>query len=49
MRMHKSLRIPIDEQEKHDLFQKKWHHQTPAMGLTQKQLSWRFLLVAPIR
>ncbi len=48
-RMHKNLRIPL-EQEKRDLFQKRWRHRTPAMamGLTQKQLSWRFLLVAPI-
>lgn len=50
LRMHKSLRTPIDEQGKYDLFQKRWHHKTPAMamGLTKKQLSWRFLLVAPI-
>lgn len=47
---HKSLRIALD-QPGCQRFQKKWQHRTPAMamGLTNEALSWRFLLLAPIR
>ena len=49
-RTHKSLRLPL-EQPGRQRFQKKWLHRTPAMamGLTQQELSWRFLFLTPIR
>jgi IS1 family transposase/transposase-like protein len=48
-REHKSLRL-ASEKPKSSIFQKCWTHRTPAMaiGLTEKPLTWRFLLVAPI-
>lgn len=49
-RHHKSLREPVDQPGVLK-FQKKWAHRTPAMamGLTQEALTWKFLLVAPVR
>lgn len=46
---HKSLRLGIEKSES-GMFQKCWTNRTPAMamGLTEKPLTWRFLLVAPI-
>lgn len=48
-RHHKSLRIAM-EKSKSGMFEKCWTHRTPAMamGLTEKPLTWRFLLVVPI-
>ena len=48
-RTHKSLRLAVNSQQVSDL--KKWQHRPPAMamGLTNQTLSWRFLLLAPIR
>jgi IS1 family transposase/DNA-binding CsgD family transcriptional regulator len=49
-RHHKSLRVPVGQPSALK-FQKKWVHRTPAMamGLTQEALTWKFLLVAPVR
>lgn len=49
-RIHKGLRIALDDATKKKLFTRKWKHRTPgmALGLTNQTLTWRFLFVAPI-
>jgi len=48
IQFHKSLRVRVNDRK--EKFVKQFEHNTPAMkiGLTNSQLSWRFLIIAPI-
>lgn len=49
-RVHKGLRIAVEESTEKKRFKRKWIHRTPgmALGLTKQTLAWRFLFVVPI-